>query len=473
MEELMTVTENTLAKRYASMRMRGIWDEEVVVKKERQLWIKALEVQALLGVPTTEGAIDAYRNNVDMVDLDSIAAREAKSGHDVAARKDELDTLAGHSLAHRAFTSRDDTENLEQLRILESLLYLRDQQVPILVRLQKRASEWKSVDTCGRSHRQAGQTTTVGKRLSTIVEELLYARKALEALIAIYTFRGFKGAMGTMQDLIDLLGSTEKAMEFERIMCERLGMTQVFDSTGQIYARSLDFDVISRLFLLTGAAGNFSRLMRDCSQTLQMNEGFKKGRKGSSAMPHKRNPSKSERIKALKSVLVGHVGMAMELVGEQEYEGDVSCSVTRRVMLADSFYAIDGIFETWMTILDGMQIYPAIIEKELRIELPFLSTTKIRDAARRAGVDDKVAYACIQEHSLSASEDISCGRPNSLLDRLANDGRLPLTLPQLEELCVPDHGDAIGQTERVWMKIQKVLDNADPALLEYSPATRN
>ena len=468
-----------LALRYASPFMRTLWSPETAVQMEREIWATALEVKNELGLKIPDGAIQAYRDCLNNINLDSIAAIEAEMQHDVVARKTEFDNLATAifgsplSLAHEDFTSRDDTENCEQLRIFSSLGYLRDKGAAVLFRLDEHAQPHANLDVCGRSHRQPGQVTTHGKRIANMAVEMLRAMRTLEHLISNYAFRGFKGAMGTRQDLITRFGNRELALEFERRMGERLGMQATLKSTGQIYPRSMDFEVMSVLFQLSATPGNLSRLIRDSAELRHMNEGFSKGRKASSAMAHKKNPSKSERIKSLRTRLKAEVVASMDLAGEQEYEGDVSCSVNRRVMLANAFCALDGIFETTLTILDQMQLHPKVIAAELKAELPFLSTTAFRTAMREKGMDDTKAYKAIQRHALAASNDIVNGKPNSLIRRLGRDKSVPLSQTALNRLCVINHGDADDQVLDVAMEVKAFLATYDEDVLQYKPATRN
>lgn len=466
--------ENILARRYASHPMVALWSEVPAILAERLIWTEALAVQEELGVATPEGAVVAYRAAlVADVDLDRIADIERTTNHDVLARREAFNGLVKLELAHRSFTSRDLTENREQACILHSLNHVRNRCYAVLDRFRRRALEWQFLDVCGRSHGQPGQGTTYGKRMASLADELIDGLKHLDDTIASYRFRGFKGAMGTQQDLITLLGSQELALEFERILCERLGFTPYFESVGQVYPRSQDFGVMATLFQLTGAFGNFSRLVRDNARLRHLIEGFSEGRKGSSAMPHKQNPSKSERIKGLKNELQGSLNRAATLVGEQEFEGDVSCSVPRRVMWPDAFFAMDGIIETTLTVLDQMEVFPAIIEAELNEELSFLSTTAIRAALRHSGIDDTTAYEIIQTASKAASTDIRHGMPNTLLQRLSNDKRVPLGLGELRALCVPNHGAAVSQVERVVRRISEILKYVPTEIIEYTPTTRN
>ncbi len=334
---------NILASRYASEAMREIWSAENKIRTERRLWIAVLEAQDELGLPVPVGAIEAYRRVVDVVDLDSIAARERTTKHDVKARIDEFCALAGHEVIHRGMTSRDLTENVEQLQIRDSLVLLRRRSLAALARLAERALEFDDLVISGRTHNVAAQVTTLGKRLATVGEELLWAHRRLSSLVDDYPARGIKGPVGTQQDQLDLFdGDEARADELERRVAAHLGFGSVMGSVGQVYPRSLDFDVISTLVLLASAPANFALTIRLMAGHELVTEGFRPGQVGSSAMPHKMNTRSSERIAGFLNVLRGHLTMAGGLVGDQWNEGDVSCSVVRRVVLPDAFSRLTG-----------------------------------------------------------------------------------------------------------------------------------
>mgnify|MGYP001280884603 CR=1 FL=1 len=471
----MTRIPNVLAHRYASADLVAIWSPEEKVRMERRLWLAVLRAQRDLGVTVPDGVIEAYERVLDHVDLDSIAARERVTRHDVKARIEEFCALAGHEHIHKGMTSRDLTENVEQLQIRRSLELIRDRVVAALARLGRLAVEHAELVMTGRSHNVAAQATTLGKRFATAGEELLLAYERLEELIARYPLRGIKGPVGTAADQLDLfVGDAGKVAELERRVAEYLGFQRVLDSVGQVYPRSLDFDVVSALAQAAAAPSSLATTIRLMAGHELVTEGFKPGQVGSSAMPHKMNTRSSERINGLAVVIRGYLSMVSELAGDQWNEGDVSCSVVRRVALPDAFFAADGLYQTFLTVLDEFGAYPAVIARELDRYLPFLATTKILVAAVRRGVGREVAHEVIKEHAVAVARDMRERgvTENDLFDRLAHDGRLGLTRADIDAL-VADRSAFIGtapaQVRAVAERIEAVVA-AHPEAARYVPA---
>jgi adenylosuccinate lyase len=471
---------NVLATRYASAELAAIWSPEHKIVLERRLWIAVLEAQRDLGVAVPDGVVEAYQDVVDKVDLDSIAARERVTRHDVKARIEEFNACAGGGhehvalqFIHRGMTSRDLTENVEQLQVRQSLALLRDRAVAALSRLGRLAAEHETLVMAGRSHNVAAQATTLGKRFATVADELMVALQRVEQLLARYPLRGIKGPMGTSQDMLDLLGGdASKLEELEGRVAEHLGFDRVLTSVGQVYPRSMDFDVISVLVQLVAAPSNLSTTIRLMAGQELVTEGFAEGQVGSSAMPHKMNTRSCERVNGLAVVLRGHLSMVGELAGDQWNEGDVSDSVVRRVALPDAFFAADGLFQTFLTVLDEFGAFPAVVQRELDRYLPFLATTKVLMAAVRNGVGREVAHEAIKEAAVGAALDLRRGAAqNDVLARLAADPRLGLTAEQLDALVaepITFTGAAVAQTREVVRRIAEVVER-HPEAAAYTP----
>ncbi|MEV4362860.1 adenylosuccinate lyase [Nonomuraea sp. NPDC049625] len=464
---------NVLASRYASPDLARLWSPEYKIIAERRLWLAVLRAQAELGVTVPQGAVDDYEKVVEQVDVESIAARERVTRHDVKARIEEFNALAGHEQVHKGMTSRDLTENVEQLQIRDSLLLVRDRVVALLGRLASLAEEHKATVVAGRSHNVAAQATTLGKRFASAADELLVAYRRLEELIGRYPLRGIKGPVGTAQDMLDLLdGDLGKLAELEEKVAAHLGFAHRFTSVGQVYPRSLDFEVVTALVQLAAAPSSLAKTIRLMAGHELVTEGFKEGQVGSSAMPHKMNTRSCERVNGLAVVLRGYASMAGELAGDQWNEGDVSCSVVRRVALPDAFFAFDGLVETMLTVLDEFGAFPAVIAAELDRYLPFLATTKMLMAAVRAGVGRESAHELIKEHAVGAALAMrSRGAGNELLDLLAADIRFPLDRVRLEALLadqVSFTGAAADQVEAVARQVGEVV-TAHPEAAAYRP----
>jgi len=466
--------ENVLASRYASRPMVDLWSPEAKVVMERELWIAVMEAQRELGVEIPDGVVADHRAVVDQVDLDSIRERERVTRHDVKARIEEFCALAGHEHVHKGMTSRDLTENVEQLQVRRSLDLVLDRTVAALARLARLAVEHEGLAMAGRSHNVAAQVTTLGKRFATAAEELLSAHRRVSDLLASYPLRGLKGPVGTQQDQLDLLDGDVTAVDrLERLVADHLGFEGVLDSVGQVYPRSLDFDVVSALAQTAGGPANLARTIRLMAGNELATEGFRPGQVGSSAMPHKMNARSCERINGLAIVLRGHLAMVGGLVGDQWNEGDVSCSVVRRVALPDAFLATDGLFQTFLTVLDEFGVYPAVVERELRRYLPFLATTRVLVAAVQAGMGREEAYEVIKGHAVAAALALRVdgASETDLLDRLAADGRLPLdrvTLDAVVEDPSAFAGNAPAQVAAVVERIAVVVA-ARPWAAAYDP----
>jgi len=467
------VIPDVLASRYASAEMVELWSPATKVVLERKLWIAVLKAQRDLGVDVPAGVVEAYEAVVDKVDLDSIEARERVTRHDVKARIEEFCALAGHEHIHKGMTSRDLTENVEQVQIRRSLQLVRTRMVAGVARLGRLAAEHADLVVVGRSHNVAAQVTTLGKRFASAGDEALVALARIDDLLRRYPLRGVTGPMGTAQDMLDLLGGDAgKLATLQDRVAAYLGFDQAFVSTGQIYPRSLDLDVVSALVQAAAAPSSLATTLRLMAGHELVTEGFAAGQVGSSAMPHKMNARTCERINGLAVVLSGHLAMVTGISGHQWNEGDVSDSVVRRVALPGAFFALDGLYQAYLTVLDELAPFPAVIERELARDLPFLATTKVLMAAVRAGVGREQAHHVIKEHAVAAAlaRRTQAGG-DDLLERLAGDGRLGLTADDLAATVadpITFTGAAASQVA-AFVEQAEALAAASPAAAAYRP----
>jgi adenylosuccinate lyase len=325
-----------------------------------------------------------------------------------------------------------------------------------------------------RTHNVPAQATTLGKRFANAGQELLIALSRVDDLLARYPLRGLKGPVGTQQDQLDLLDNDRRKVDqLEHAVARHLGFARVLTNVGQVYPRSLDLDVISALLQAAAGPASFATTMRLMAGHELITEGFKAGQVGSSAMPHKMNTRSCERIHGLRAILIGHQAMAAAIAGDQWNEGDVSCSVVRRVALPDAFFAIDGLYQTLLHVLNELGAYPAVIEQELRRYLPFLATTKVLMAAVRAGVGRERAHEAIKEHATAVARAMrergTAG--NDLLDRLAADARLQLPRAALEQVLLDPLqfvGAAQRQTQAFVQEVEALLAK-EPGARAYQP----
>ncbi len=440
----MNAIPNVLAGRYASDTMKGIWSAEGRIVLEREFWIAVMKAQKDLGLDIPQEAIEAYESVKGQVDIESINARERITRHDVKARIEEFCDLAGHQHIHKGMTSRDLTENVEQLQIWRSMQVIRDKAIAALDRMAKHAAAWRDLVLAARTHNVAAQASTMGKRVAMFGEELVHWAGAWLSTMERYRVRGLKGAVGTQLDQLSLFAKdTATVQQLEARICAHLGIAAKWSNVGQVYPRSLDFEVISGLVGLASSPSSFCKTWRLMVGHELVTEGFAKGQTGSSAMPHKMNPRSCERVNGFHAILKGHLAMIAGIIGDQWNEGDVSCSVVRRCVLPDAFLAADGLFETFITVLDQMQAYEPVIQTELNRYLPFLMTTTIMMAAVKRGVGREEAHEVIKEHAVAVSDDLRHGRisNNDLLDRLGADGRLKLTREEIQQIYDANAGD--------------------------------
>ena len=464
---------SVLANRYASKEMQLVFAPEAKIIAERKLWIAVARAQSQLGHSIDPSVIADYEKVINKVDLQSIDNREKITRHDVKARIEEFNALAGHEAIHAGMTSRDVTENIEALQIRDGLNIVRDKVVALLVQLAAKAALYSDRPIAGRSHNVPAQITTLGKRFASAAEELLYAYERLESLQSRYPMRGIKGPVGTAQDSIDLLGSSTAHQELEATIATELGFNRVLGSTGQVYPRSLDYEVLTTLVQLAASPSSLATSIRLMAGAELVTEGFKDGQVGSSAMPHKMNTRSCERVNGLTVILRGYASMVSELAGNQWNEGDVSCSVVRRVAIADAFYAMDGLLETILTVLDEFGVFPAVIDAEIERYLPFLATTKILMASIKAGVGREIAHEVIKELSVAAALEMRQGKSNNLLDALAADVRIPFNRDELEALIgtpMEFTGGAQEQVSQVVKRIEAIAQEF-PTAAQYKPSS--
>jgi adenylosuccinate lyase len=454
----MSVTPNVLATRYATKEMVAIFDPVNKIISERKFWIIILKLQQKAGLPIADTDIKAYEKVIEKVDLDSIDKREIKTRHDVKARIEEFNALAGVEKIHIGLTSRDLTENIELIQIKAGLELIEYRVLQTLFLLNEKISKYEKTYMVGRSHNVAAQVTTLGKRFASCAEEVLFAHTALNELIARLPLRGIKGPVGTSQDALDAM--SKDFANLEKSIGEEFGFENTWTSVGQIYPRSVDFEVVSKLLQIASAPSSMAITIRLMAGSGLVSEGFKAGQVGSSAMPHKMNSRSSERINGMMVLLRGYNTMAADLAGDQWNEGDVSCSVVRRVVIPDSFYVLDGLLHTFMTILNEFGIFAENIEKELSEQLPLLATTNILMECVKSGMGREVAHEIIQKHATTST-------PSKFFAAISSEKDFPLSLDQLNKLISSPAvfaGLALVQTlsvkemitERIKDKISKV-----------------
>jgi adenylosuccinate lyase len=446
------VIPNVLATRYATKEMVAIFDPVNKIIAERKFWITILRLQKAGGLSIIDSDITSYEKVIEKVDLDSIEKRERANRHDVKARIEEFNSLAGLEKIHIGLTSRDLTENIELIAIKDGLNLVRKRTLETLFLLEKNITKYEKTYMVGRSHNVAAQVTTLGKRFATCAQELLFSLTSLEEIIARLPLRGLKGPVGTGQDQIATLGSIKDLNKLEEKLAKEYGFENTLSSVGQIYPRSIDFEVVAKLLQIASAPASMATTIRLMSGFGLVSEGFKSGQVGSSAMPHKMNARSSERINGMMVLLRGYTTMAADLAGDQWNEGDVSCSVVRRVVIPDAFYTIDGLLHTFMTVLTEFGTYEENINKELAEQLPFLATSQILTELVKKGMGREVAHELIKKHATTTTA-------SNFFNALASEKDFPLSINELNNLIKDPTsfaGSALEQSQEVVDEIKQI-----------------
>jgi adenylosuccinate lyase len=464
---------NVLSQRYAGPEINRIFSEEGRILSERELWIAVMKAQKSLGIEIPGETIEEFEAAKNDIDLEFIKAREIQTKHDVKARIEAFVKAADASeQIHKGMTSRDLTDNVEQMQFKKASQIILDRYVSVLRHLIGRASEYQDIVLTARTHHQAAQPTLLGRRFSMWAEELLVHLLNFEAFLNAYPLRGIKGPVGTQFDMLTLLGSPEKVRTLEKMVADSLGFEKVLESPGQVYPRSLDYALVSHLAFMGTACENFAKGMRLMSGYELVTEGFKEGQVGSSAMPHKMNTRSSERICGFSNLIKMYADGASRIAGDQWEEGDVSCSVVRRIVMPDAIYASDGLCETTLTVLSNMGAYPIVIQREVERYLPFLASTEILMTAVQAGVGRETAHEVIKRHAVAEAMAMRQeGITPRLSQRLANDEVFKaagITEARLNVILM-DTRHFVGNANE---QIEQVRSRAEPMFQRYSDAAR-
>jgi adenylosuccinate lyase len=449
-----------VGKRYASSQMQSIWSAETKVLKERELWIAVMRAQAKLGLEISTEVITAYESVKTKIDLGSIERREAELKHDVKARIEEFNALAGHQRIHLGLTSRDVTENIEGWQIKKSLELTLSSSSQLLEELAKKIESYSGLAIVGRTHNVPAQLTTLGRRFASWGEEFLIALENLETLHTNYRIKGIKGAIGTGSDLKEL--HSDNWLEVESAVADELGIEETLIAPSQIYPRSLDFQVVASLYQLAAPLSSIATNIRLMSGLDLLSEGKASGQVGSSAMPHKNNPRLSERVGGLFILLKGYLTMVSEISGNQWNEGDVSESVVRRVAIADSFYTIDAILRSMKKILSELQVNESAISRELDRELEYLLSSKVLLKAVEKGMGREAAHSLILESATESRSSFS----ETFFELLAKNKELALSLSELEALK-SNPGEHLGDASKQAQQVLKLVRTQISALKKF------
>lgn len=433
--------ESPLSSRYASKEMKYIFSPDMKFRTWRKLWIALAESEMELGLPITQEQIDELKANADDINYEVAEAREKLVRHDVMSHVYAYGQQCpkAKGIIHLGATSCYVGDNTDVIIMTEGLKLVRNKLVTVIRELAKFADKYKDLPTLAFTHFQPAQPTTVGKRASLWLQELLMDLEDVEYQLSKAKLLGCKGTTGTQASFLELFeGDHEKCKELDRRIAKKMGYSACFAVSGQTYSRKLDTQVLNVLSGIAQSAAKFSNDIRLLQHLKEVEEPFEKNQIGSSAMAYKRNPMRSERIGSLSRYVMVDVLNGAFTTATQWFERTLDDSANKRLSIPEAFLAIDGILNLYANVTDGLVVYPKVIEQRLRKELPFMATENIMMDAVKRGGDRQELHEKIRQHSMAASKVVKEeGGENDLLERIANDKSFGVTLEELEAILQP------------------------------------
>lgn len=446
--------ESPLSARYASKEMKYIFSPDKKFRTWRKLWIALAESEKELGLPITQEQIDELKAHADDINYEVAQEREKIVRHDVMSHVYAYGVQCPNAkgIIHLGATSCYVGDNTDIIIMTEGLKLIRNKLITVIRNLSKFADEYKALPTLAFTHFQPAQPTTVGKRATLWLQELLMDFEDVEYQLSKAKLLGSKGTTGTQASFLELFdGDHEKCKMLDRKIAEKMGYKACFPVSGQTYSRKLDSQFLNVLAGIAQSAAKFSNDIRLLQHLKEVEEPFEKNQIGSSAMAYKRNPMRSERIGSLSRYVMVDVLNGYFTTATQWFERTLDDSANKRLSVPEAFLAVDGILSLYANVADGLVVYPKVIEQRLRKELPFMATENIMmDAVKKRGADRQQLHERIREHSMAASKVIKEeGGENDLLERIAADEAFGVTLEELEHLLKPENytGRAKEQTE--------------------------
>ena len=454
--------ENPLCGRYAGEEMQRLFSDDFKFSTWRRLWIALAESEKELGLDISDGQIEQMKAHITDIDYDRAAAHEREVRHDVMAHVLTFGECCPEArpIIHLGATSCYVGDNTDIIRMREALLLVRRQLVNAINELKKFAQKYKSVPTLAYTHFQAAQPTTVGKRATLWAYDLVNDLEQLDFQLGRLELLGCKGTTGTGASFLELFDGDEgKVEELERLIAAKMGFSKCAPVSGQTYSRKCDFAVLQVLSGIAQSASKFSSDVRLLSHLKEVDEPFASKQIGSSAMAYKRNPMRSERIASLARFVINDVQNAAFTAASQWLERTLDDSANRRLSIPEAFLAVDGIMNLYINVISGLRAYPAVAQKHLLEELPFMASENIlMYCVKHKGADRQTLHERIRVHSVAAAEQVKLyGAENDLLERIMTDEAFGLTEEELKKLCAPETftGMAGHQTEKF---IKEYLD---------------
>lgn len=446
--------ESPLSARYASKEMKYIFSPDKKFRTWRKLWIALAESEKELGLPITQEQIDELKAHADDINYEVAQEREKIVRHDVMSHVYAYGVQCPNAkgIIHLGATSCYVGDNTDIIIMTEGLKLIRNKLITVIRNLSKFADEYKALPTLAFTHFQPAQPTTVGKRATLWLQELLMDLEDVEYQLSKAKLLGSKGTTGTQASFLELFdGDHEKCKMLDRKIAEKMGYKACFPVSGQTYSRKLDSQFLNVLAGIAQSAAKFSNDIRLLQHLKEVEEPFEKNQIGSSAMAYKRNPMRSERIGSLSRYVMVDVLNGYFTTATQWFERTLDDSANKRLSIPEAFLAVDGILSLYANVADGLVVYPKVIEQRLRKELPFMATENIMmDAVKKRGADRQQLHEKIREHSMAASRVVKVeGGENDLLERIAADEAFGVTIEELEHILKPENytGRAKEQTE--------------------------
>ena len=445
--------ETPLNSRYASMEMQYLFSPDFKFKTWRRLWIALAESEMELGLNITQEQIDELKAHVEDINYDVATEREKLVRHDVMSHVYAYGVQCpkAKGIIHLGATSCYVGDNTDIITMTEAMKLIRKKLVNLMDKLSKFALEYKDLPCLGFTHFQPAQPTTLGKRASLWLNDLLLDYEQLEFQISQMKLLGSKGTTGTQASFMDLFeGDTDKVKALDRKIADKMGFKDFYPVSGQTYSRKVDTQVLFALSNIAQSAAKFTNDLRLLQHLKEVEEPFEKNQIGSSAMAYKRNPMRSERISSLARYVMADVMNPTITAATQWFERTLDDSANKRISVAEAFLATDAILEIYINVTDGLVVYPKMIEKHLMAELPFMATENIMMEAVKRGGDRQELHEKIRVHSMAAGKIVKQdGGENDLLERIANDPAFGVTLEQLKAIMKPELyvGRAPQQTE--------------------------
>ena len=438
-----------LNSRYASKEMSFIFSDDMKFTTWRKLWVALAECEKELGLNITDEQIAELKAHINDINYDDAQKREKEVRHDVMSHVYAygLQCPKAKGIIHLGATSCYVGDNTDVIIMKEALLLTKKKIVTVLHRLKKFAEKYKDMPTLGFTHFQPAQLTTVGKRATLWMQDLVMDIENIDFVIEHLKLRGVKGTTGTQASFMNLFeGDEEKVRALDKMVAEKMGFKKCFGVTGQTYPRKLDSIVLNTLSEVAQSAYKFSNDLRLLQNMKEVEEPFEKNQIGSSAMAYKRNPMRSERIASLsRYVMIDALNPAITSA-TQWFERTLDDSANKRLSIAEGFLTIDGILDLCLNVVDGLVVYPKVIEKRLRSELPFMATENIMMDAVKAGGDRQELHERIRTLSMEAGKNVKVeGKDNNLLELIAADPAFNMTLEQLESCMEPSR--YVGRSE--------------------------